>query len=142
MARPTAEMNHWARTQEEFRKLLVAMIDRDRLTQAEIAQKCNWYNRQGKPDQARVSSYTTGTKFSMPAYTWMVKRVWNLTLVQFVAAATNEVSTTLEQTEINRIMNDLPKEQNEALVSSAKAMQRVNLQNARLKEQVKHLKEG
>lgn len=118
------------------------MIERDRLTQAEIAQKCGWYNRQGKPDQARVSSYTTGTKFSMPAFTWMVKKVWNLSLVQFVAASTNEISMTLEQTEINRIMNDLPKEQNEALVLSAKAMQKVNLQNLRLKEQVKHLREG
>jgi hypothetical protein len=70
----------------------------------------------------------------------MCKRVWDLSLVQFVAAATNDVSLTLEQTEINRIMNDLTPDQNRSLVDMAKGIQRINLQNQSLKKQVRHLK--
>ena len=103
--------------------MLTDLVARGRIRQAEIAMKCDWYTKEKKPDQARVSSYMTGTKFSMPAYAWIAKRVFNLSLPQLFAAASNEVSLTLEQTEINRIMGDLSKDQNKALVATAKSMQ-------------------
>lgn len=121
MAKIRNEKEHWATMQENMRQLLVDMIERDKLTQAEIAQSCGWYNKHKKPDQSRVSSYTTGTKFSAPAYAWMCKCVWDLSLVDFFAAATNSVDE-VEDKELNKAMSELGKNEKKAILDIAKVM--------------------
>jgi len=129
------------RTKEEMRKTLNDLIAQEGLGQAEIAELCGWYIRStGKPDQAKVSSYTTGKKFSFPALIHMLDKAFDMTLVQFIASASNDVSLTLEQTEINKIMDGLSDQQNAALLSTAKSMQSLHTENQKLKTRVKTLR--
>jgi hypothetical protein len=132
---------HWAKIQENLRLLLLAMIEeRGRLKNREIAQICGWYLSDGNPDQARISSYRTGQKFSMPAYIWIFRKVFGISEVQMFAAASSELSLTLQQTELNDITDRLSEVDQTAVLTYARALASKKVEIDRLTEQLKRLR--
>lgn len=131
-------------TKERIRTTLGELIKMSGLTQADIAAKCNWYriDQDGDkvPNQAKVSGYVTGKKFSFPGLIDMLDMAFDMDLPQFFASASNEIPLTVEQSEINKIMMDLTPAHNDALVATAKSMRVQVIQVQKLKEQVKQLK--
>ena len=122
------------KTKEEIRITLKKLIKKSGKTQADIAEDCGWYiSSTGKPDQAKVSSYVTGVKFSFPGLIRMLDKSFDMTLTQFFASATSDSSFTLEMTQMTKIMNELTPQQNEALVGVAKAMQTLVRKNQKLR---------
>ena len=117
------EDDEYIQFQENLRNSLFEMIKQSGLTQAEVAKKCGWFiGKDNKPDQARVSAYSTGDKFSLPAFTTILREVFNISLVDFIASLSHDAELSWRAGAIVQVMKNLTEKQQDALITVSQAM--------------------